>query len=84
MTMAKQTHRYKVVAWNGKEINFTSGAPLSLEEMQTKVGGYIEIVGRPGPNVKVYADEEGRLKNRRPNKKFPGLVGTVVVEEVLK
>ena len=58
---------------------------ISLESLQAAVGGYIEpIVQHRFPNVTVFANEEGLLKNLPPNTaatiifEYP-LVGNVVM-----
>ena len=58
---------------------------ISLESLQAAVGGYIEpIIQHRFPNVTVFANEEGLLKNLPPNTaatiifEYP-LVGNVVM-----
>jgi hypothetical protein len=43
-----------------------SGEYWSLEEMQTLVGGYVEVV-RTHTGHWLIIDEEGKLKNKQPN-----------------
>lgn len=58
----------KIYFSNGiiKEINPNNGKQFTLEELQTIVGGYIEIVNLPDDKLLV-VDEEGKLKHKPYN-----------------
>lgn len=49
-----------------EEIKPTDGCKFSLAEMQTLVGGYIELAGTHDGRILVL-DEEGKLKDKRTN-----------------
>lgn len=57
---------------NVQKIEPKNGKTFTLEELQTYVGGYIEIVYTYDRNYMV-VDEEGKLKNKRPNIVATGL-----------
>lgn len=44
----------------------------TLEAMQAQVGGYIELVPLVGGPVEVCCNEEGKLKNLSPNRRWHG------------
>lgn len=50
----------------GIEVFPKDGKAFTLEEAQSMVGGYIEVVHLDGDNVLV-CDEDGRLKNKERN-----------------
>ena len=52
-----------------------------LKELQTIVGGYIEIVGF-NPGLLLICDEEGKLKGKKPNIKYGDsdyIAGTLII-----
>lgn len=55
---------------------------FSYKELQGYVGGYIEIVRLPNSYILV-VDEEGRLKNKKLNKKASELAGQPIVGDVV-
>ena len=52
----------------------------TLESLQAKVGGFIEVV-RLTPKVAIICNEEGKLRGMDPNMRIDGtlLVGTIVI-----
>ena len=52
---------------------------MSLELLQKIIGGYVEIV--KAGNTFFIMDEEGLLKDKRPNLAFPEFVGTVITTQ---
>jgi hypothetical protein len=67
--------RYKLISAEGK-INYKY--KMSLEEMQSFVDGYIEMVGN------VICNEEGLLKHLPQNVVYPHFVGNIIVKERTK
>lgn len=59
-----------------------NGTDFSCRELQGYVGGYIEIVRLPN-NYILVVDEEGRLKNKKLNKKATELAGQPIVGDVV-
>lgn len=59
-----------------------NGTNFSYKELQGYVGGYIEIVRLPN-NYILVVDEEGRLKNKKLNKKASELAGQPIVGDVV-
>lgn len=59
-----------------------NGTDFSCKELQGYVGGYIEIVRLPN-NYILVVDEEGRLKNKKLNKKASELAGQSIVGDVV-
>lgn len=64
--------KYKKVTVDGTitEVKF-----MNLKDMQTFVGGYIEIVGQ------FIVNEDGKMLNLPRNKMFPQFVGNVIIGE---
>lgn len=40
---------------------------FTLEELQKVVNGYVEVIASPFPEYITIVDEEGKLKNEKPN-----------------
>lgn len=62
-----------------------AGAKWTLSEMQAKVGGYIELVGRTnleGGQI-IFADEDGLMKKLPPNAEASVMAGKPIVGNVL-
>lgn len=55
---------------------------FSLKELQDYVGGYIEILNLENDYILV-VDEEGRLKNKKLNKKASEFAGQPIVGDVV-
>lgn len=55
--------------------NFFEDSP-PLAWLQEKVGGHIEVIKKG--NKQFIVDEEGLLKNQKPNELFPEFVGNVI------
>lgn len=56
--------------------------PTSLKEMQTIVGGYIELI-QPDPSTKIYVNEEGLLEGLPLNMIISEWLKTGIVGDVL-
>ena len=67
--------RYKLITADGK-ISYKN--KMSLEEMQSFVGGYIEMFGN------VICNEEGLLKHLKRNMMDCRFVGNIIVKERAK
>jgi hypothetical protein len=70
---------------NGKveEFNPKSGKEFSLEELQTAVGGYIELIYLPESEVLV-VNEEGMIQKLTFNKKASIIANRPIVGNVVK
>jgi hypothetical protein len=69
---------YSHVTAEGKVNVIESDAPLPLEKLQELVGGYIEFT-YGGLGLTICVDEEGRIKGKPRNARYPWVVGDVVV-----
>lgn len=49
------------------EVRPLNGRAFSLEELQTLIGGYIQIVSANEPGKYIVCDEEGKLKSKPVN-----------------
>ena len=74
----------KLYKTNGTVVDFNpkQGEQFTLEELQTAVGGYIELVYLPNNEVLV-VDEEGMIKEKLFNKKISEMIMTPIVGNVL-
>jgi len=64
------------------QVIFISDSKPSLEELQSLVGGYIEVIIprlKPDEETNYVVNEEGSLKNLPPNKKAEELTGVPIV-----
>ncbi len=64
---------------------FPAGAKWTLPEMQAKVGGYIELVGRTNleGGQLIFADEDGLMKKLPANTQASVMAGKPLVGNVL-
>jgi len=67
---------YKIYKVDGTIDILKLSKPLELKEMQKIVDGYIEFVQHDERTFCV--DEDGKLKNLKPNPFFPQYVGTII------
>lgn len=58
------------------------GKKFTLEEMQGYVGGYIELI-YPSNGIIGVVNEEGRIKNLKPNERASLATGYALVGDVL-
>jgi hypothetical protein len=67
------------------EVVYPAAKTWSLEEMQAKVGGFIEIVGRNNlaDGYVMIVNEEGRLTGLPENQKASIMAGQPIVGDVL-
>lgn len=63
------------------EVAPASPEGFTLEELQTHVGGHIELV--PGCDVQILVDEDGRLKRLKPNPLASHIAGQLLVGPAL-
>lgn len=54
-----------------------------LKELQDAVGGYIEVVASPFPGYICIVDEEGKLRNKKPNNLAYLILGQELVGDIL-
>lgn len=59
------------------------GDKFTLKELQDAVGGYIEIVASPFPGYICIVDEEGKLRNKKPNNLAYLILGQELVGDIL-
>lgn len=69
----------KIYFQNGiiKEINPNNGTDFTLGELQTIVGGYVEIVTLPNDQLMV-VDEEGKIKQKKINVRATQLIAATI------
>lgn len=71
----------RIIRANGEveTIKPKNGKDFQLEELQSIVGGYIEIINLDATNRLMVVDEEGKLKNKPYNE----LATTIIRSETL-
>jgi hypothetical protein len=65
-----------------EEVDTPNNRAYTLKEMQTVVGGYVQLVYLPGGRV-MMVDEEGLYKNYKYNEKASQMAGQSIVGTVL-
>lgn len=66
-----------------KKVEPANGNYFTLEELQTLVGGYFEIVRTPNPKTIAVVDDEGMIKRKPANMRASAKVGRLLVGDVL-
>ena len=66
-----------------EEIQPANGSHWSLEELQTLIGGYIEVVRAPFVDGWLVVDEEGLMKRKQRNLKASLLVSRPIVGDAV-
>lgn len=75
----------KAIYTNGevKDIEPANGTDFQLHELKTVINGYCEIVCAADRKHYIVCDEEGLLKNLKPNIIASSLAGQLIVGDVI-
>jgi hypothetical protein len=81
--MTEIYYELTVYPTDDKEFTLKYAREVPLEDLQDRVGGYVEIWSEEGDEKNdeydsVYCNEEGRISNLPPNPAFPGGYGPFV------
>lgn len=83
--MSKTKASLWIKADGANQTVFPAGAKWTLSEMQAKVGGYVELIGRTelSKGKLMFADEDGLMKRLPPNEKASVMAGRPIVGDML-
>lgn len=81
-TITKEENSMLIADANIKLVK-PQGKKFILEELQNAVGGYIEVISSPFPGYICIVDEEGKLRNKKPNNLAYLILGQELVGDIL-